>query len=607
MCGIIGAVGVANSETILIEGLKRLEYRGYDSAGIAVIEGGKLSRIRTEGKIANLEAAFAKTPVHGSSGIGHTRWATHGVPCERNAHPHMTERVALVHNGIIENYQELKAELEKTGVTFTSDTDTEVIVMLIDALRREGKTPEEAVTQTLKRLHGAFALAILFKEFGDLLIVARRGSPLAIGYAEKGMLVGSDAIALAPFCKKLSYLEEGDMAILHPADVTVINQEGQIVKRAIRDISSSAAMVEKGEYAHFMLKEIHEQPDVLAATLHAVHAKGNGSFQLPKLPMSADKLSRISMVACGTSYYAALVARNWFEQVARVPTDLDIASEFRYRKPVMATDGLSLFISQSGETADTLAALRYCKSVDQHTLALVNVAESSMAMEADSVLLTQAGREIGVASTKAFTTQLAALAAMAVALGHARGTLSREQHEELVHALGSLPDLAGTVLNNEPAVKKLAKELTTTEHMFYIGRGGAHAIACEGALKMKEISYIHAEAYAAGELKHGPLALIDDQVPVVVIAPEDELFEKTASNLQETVARGGNIILLSGKAGCEQLKTFSKHMITLPDCHPLIAPILYAIPLQLLAYHVAVLRGTDVDQPRNLAKSVTVE
>lgn len=607
MCGIIGTVSLPGGEKVLVEGLKRLEYRGYDSAGIAVLAGKVIDRVRAVGKIAKLEEALDRHPLSGQTGIGHTRWATHGSPTESNAHPHSTPRVALVHNGIIENHQPLRQELIAKGVKFTSETDTEVVLHLIDQYLLEGRKPEEAVRLTLERIEGAFALAIIFAGREDLLIAARKGSPLAVGFAKQGMLIGSDAIALAPFCRKLAYLEEGDMAILHAKDVSIFNAEGQPVKRAVKDIQSSGALVDKGDYAHFMLKEIHEQPQVLAATLNAFYDAGQQSFRLPELPFPATELDRITMVACGTSYYAALTARNWFEQLARISTGLDIASEFRYRKPIMHPKGLSIFISQSGETADTLAALRYCKSVGQPTAALVNVEESSMAMEADDALFTQAGREIGVASTKAFTTQLAALAAMALGLAHARRTIDREQYEETAHAFGQLPDLAEQCLRLDGELKQLAKRFLKTEHMFYIGRGGAHAIACEGALKMKEISYIHAEAYAAGELKHGPLALIDDKVPVVVVAPDDDLFDKTASNLQETLARGAEIILVSSARGVEELKNLATASIVVPDCHPLIAPILYAIPLQLLAYHTAVLRGTDVDQPRNLAKSVTVE
>jgi glucosamine--fructose-6-phosphate aminotransferase (isomerizing) len=538
MCGIIGIVNRANTPELLVAGLKRLEYRGYDSAGIAVLDAaGTLRRSREQGKIINLETQLTAAPLSGVTGVGHTRWATHGAPSTANAHPHATDRVAVVHNGIIENHQALREELEAAGDVFTSETDTEVVPHLITRHLAQGSAPEEAVRASLRGIEGAYALAIIFAGHPELMIGARKGSPLAIGYGEEGVCLGSDALALAPFCDRISYLEEGDMVVIHQRDVRVFNADGQLAQRDIRTISSENDDADKGRYAHFMQKEIHEQPRVLARTFNAFYAAG-GSDLLPKLPFSLKEIERVTLVACGTSYYAGLVARHWLERIARVSADVDIASEFRYRRPVMPPHGLALFISQSGETADTLAALRYAKSVGQHTVALVNVAESSMAMEADAMLHTRAGREIGVASTKAFTTQLAALACLTIGIARARGTMSEAECAEAAHALGQLSDYAERVLALEPQIAALAEKMKDTRDMFYIGRGTSYAIAYEGALKMKEISYIHAEAYAAGELKHGPLALVSEDVPVLVIAPRDELFEKTASNLQETAARG---------------------------------------------------------------------
>ncbi len=608
MCGIIGVANQAGAPEMLVQALKRLEYRGYDSAGIAVLNRqGALARTRAKGKISQLEASLATAPLSGDTGIGHTRWATHGVPSEANAHPHATDKVAVVHNGIIENHQSLREELTSAGCVFESETDTEVIPHLLTHLLAQGKKPEEAFAACLKRLEGAYALGVVFAGYPGLLMGARKGSPLAVGYSTDGTVyLGSDALALSPFCSSISYLEEGDRVVIHDREVHIFNHDGQSVKRPHSPITTESGKADKGNYAHFMLKEIFEQPRVLAETINAFH-KADGFNLLPKLPFPLAEVERVTLVACGTSYYSALVARHWLERIARISADVDIASEFRYRRPVMPAKGLAIFISQSGETADTLAALRYARSVGQHTVALVNVPESSMAMEADSMLYTRAGREIGVASTKAFTTQVAALACLTLSMARARGTLSDTEHAEAAHALGQLADDAEKVLALEPEITKLAKALKDTRDMFYIGRGTSYAIAYEGALKMKEISYIHAEAYAAGELKHGPLALISDNVPVLVIAPHDELFEKTASNLQETAARGGKIVLLSTAEGKRQLGELVQESLTLPDCHPLLSPILYVIPLQLLAYHIAVLRGTDVDQPRNLAKSVTVE
>ncbi len=607
MCGIIGVVGLNNAATAILEGLKRLEYRGYDSSGIATIDHGRITRARASGKIASLEASLTENPLHGATGIGHTRWATHGAPTTANAHPHATDKVAVVHNGIIENHQEIRNDLQTSGVIFTSETDTEVVPHLITRYLAQGYTPEEAVTRAVHQFKGAYALGIIFADYPNMLIAARSGSPLAIGYSNTACFIGSDATALAPFCEEISYLEEGDIAVIIGKEVHIFNHHEQPVKRARHIITTDASNIDKGDYAHFMLKEIHEQPAVIATTIRTYYDATKASFSFDNLSFNLADITQVTMVACGTSYYAAMTARYWMEQIARIPCATDIASEFRYRKPILAAGGMALFISQSGETADTLAALRYCRSVGQHTLALVNVPQSSMAMEADGMLRTLAGIEIGVASTKAFTTQLTALACLTLAIAKARGSMSDIHIAELSHALGQLPDIIAATLQLEPAIKKLATEFSTTKDMLFIGRGTSYAIASEGALKMKEISYIHAEGYAAGELKHGPLALVDDGMPIVVIAPEDELFDKTASNLQETVARGGKVILLSSKRGIHELESLTAAALQMPECHPFIAPIVYAIPLQLLAYYTALARGTDVDQPRNLAKSVTVE
>lgn len=605
MCGIIAITGAKQPEAYLLSGLKRLEYRGYDSAGIAVANAHGLTVCRAKGKIIELENLVAARSFSGLSGIGHTRWATHGVPSEVNAHPHATERVAVVHNGIIENHAALREELIAKGYRFTSDTDTEVIPILITDYLTQKFTPEEAVEKTLSRLHGAFALAILFAEDPTLLIGARRGSPLAVGYAGDAMMLGSDALALAPFCREIAYLEEGDMVVLRPDHIQVFNHHGQPVKRATMPLEKDKAEADKGDYPHFMLKEIFEQPQAITRTLDAYRSEG--SFHFPALTDALAQTSRVTMVACGTSFYAAQVARYWMEQIARVPTSIEIASEFRYRKPIMPEHGLAIFISQSGETADTLAAMRYAQSVGQHTLAVVNVPTSSMAREANNVLATIAGPEIGVASTKAFTTQLTALLCLTIALAEIRGVLTPQEASVLATQVTQLPRWVEQALATDALIKQTAQEISTAKDMLFIGRGTSFAIASEGALKMKEISYIHAEGYAAGELKHGPIALIDESVPVIVFAPHDALFEKTASNLQETAARGGRIVLLSCNKGAEELKGLCRHVIPLPACPDMLSPIVYAIPAQLLAYHVAVHKGTDVDQPRNLAKSVTVE
>ena len=607
MCGIIGIIGEADAAPLLLDGLKRLEYRGYDSAGIATLVDGAIDRRRAEGKINNLNALIDAQPLPGTIGIGHTRWATHGLPTETNAHPHADERVVLVHNGIIENFQELRQELSDAGRTFHSETDTEAVVHLISSYLEQGKTPAEAVSAALKRLEGAFALAILFAGHDGLMIAARRGSPLAIGYGDGEMYIGSDALALAPLTQQICYLEEGDWAEISSGGAVIHDETDAVVERKIQQTSSSGAMIGKGNFPHFMLKEIYEQPAVIGDTLQTILNPWNEVITLPEMPFDLTTIPRITIVACGTSFHAGLVARYWFETIAGIPTDIDIASEFRYRSIEMQQGGLSLFISQSGETADTLAALRYAKAQGQHIVSVVNVTESSMARESDVVLRTQAGPEIGVASTKAFTTQLTTLACFAIGLAAARGKIDREREAALCHALTEVPSRVNEVLNHDEAIEKLAHEVVDARDVLYLGRGTGYPIALEGALKLKEISYIHAEGYAAGEMKHGPIALIDEHVPVIVIAPSDELFDKTASNMQEVIARGGRVIFLSDKAGIEKLGDMAAATIELPTVDPFVAPILYTLPIQLLAYHVAVLKGTDVDQPRNLAKSVTVE
>jgi glucosamine--fructose-6-phosphate aminotransferase (isomerizing) len=606
MCGIIGILGKEPVVSGLVDALKRLEYRGYDSAGVATLENGVLARRRAQGKLRNLEAVLADRPLRGTAGIGHTRWATHGVPSERNAHPHMTAKVSLVHNGIIENFHELRTELESEGVIFETETDTEAVVHLIGRELARGATPEAAVTETLQRLEGAFALAILFAGHDDLLVGARRGSPLAVGYGDGEMYLGSDAMALAPFTGRVAYLEEGDCVALTRTSVSIRDENGAPVERPVQRTQASALLADKGNHRHFMAKEIHEQPDVIARTLgHYVHF-AESRVELMDTKVDFAKLSRLTICACGTAYYAGLVAKYWFERYARLPVDIDVASEFRYREAPLPPDGLALFISQSGETADTLAGLRYSKEQKQTILSIVNVPQSTIARESDAILPTLAGPEIGVASTKAFTSQLAVLACMAIAAARARGHLSAPQEAEIVKGLVELPRLMNEVLRREEEYEKLAHLLSHAQDVLYLGRGSYYPLALEGALKLKEISYIHAEGFAAGELKHGPIALIDESVPVIVVSPRDALYDKTISNMQEVAARGGQIILITSEdAALPGTKLAAQ--IRLPKAHGFIAPILYALPVQLLAYHTAVLLGTDVDQPRNLAKSVTVE
>jgi glucosamine--fructose-6-phosphate aminotransferase (isomerizing) len=606
MCGIVGILGRNAVATDIVEALRRLEYRGYDSAGVATVEDGRLDRCRAEGKLKNLEQRLHNNPLQGRTGLGHTRWATHGKPVEHNAHPHMNERVAVVHNGIIENFQELKEELSAKGHRFETETDTETVLHLVSDYLAQGLTPVDAARSALRRLRGAFALGLIFAGDDNLMIGARQGPPLAIGHGEGEMYLGSDAIALAPFTDTITYLEDGDWAVLSRDKAQVYNLDGKPVQRAAIKSTASSLLVDKGNFRHFMAKEIHEQPEVIGHTLANYVDFSKGTVTLPDLGVDLRNIDRVAISACGTAYFAGLIGKYWLERYARIPVEIDIASEFRYREPPLPPGGLAVFVSQSGETADTLATLRYCKSQAQRIAAVVNVRTSSIAREADAVLPTLAGPEIGVASTKAFTSQLAVLACLAIGLGRARGAIGAAQEAELVRALGEVPRHIATILRSEARYEALAHQLSKAQDVLYLGRGSSYPIALEGALKLKEISYIHAEGYAAGELKHGPIALIDEKVPVIVVAPEDELFEKTVSNLQEVAARGGQIVLLSGaepaRAGC----ALEAHL-PVPAAHPFTNPILYAIPVQLIAYHTAVFMGTDVDQPRNLAKSVTVE
>jgi glucosamine--fructose-6-phosphate aminotransferase (isomerizing) len=607
MCGIIGILGTAPVAPLLLDGLKRLEYRGYDSAGLATLVNGAIERRRAEGKLENLGARLDAAPLAGTIGIGHTRWATHGRPNETNAHPHANERVAVVHNGIIENFQALRAELEAAGHGFETETDTEVVVHLVSDYLDRQKTPQEAVAAALKRLQGAFALAIIFAGRHDLMIGARRGSPLAVGYGDGEMYLGSDALALAPLTDRICYLEEGDWVELSGTAAVVHDAGDAVVDREVRQTALSGALIGKGQYRHFMQKEIFEQPAVIGDTLHAHIHPALWTVELPDLPVDLAALPRITISACGTAYYAGMVAKYWFEQTARQPVELDIASEFRYREAPLPEGGLGLFISQSGETADTLAALRYAKAQGQKVLSVVNVPESTIARESDAVLRTLAGPEIGVASTKAFTTQLTVLACLAIASARARGAIDHDREAALSAALVEVPARAAEVLNHDEAIEHISHELAEARDVLYLGRGSTYPLALEGALKLKEISYIHAEGYAAGEMKHGPIALIDELVPVIVCAPSGPLFEKTASNVQEVIARGGRVVFISDKPGIERLGSQAAYTIEIPEIDPFVAPLLYAIPVQLLAYHTAVIKGTDVDQPRNLAKAVTVE
>jgi glucosamine--fructose-6-phosphate aminotransferase (isomerizing) len=614
LCGIVGILGREPVADQLIDALKRLEYRGYDSAGVATLEGGRLTRRRAEGKLRNLEKRLAHEPLRGTIGIGHTRWATHGKPTESNAHPHATERLAVVHNGIIENFRELRQELERKGAVFGSETDTEVVAHLVTEELNRGRTPSEAVRAALPRLRGAFALAFLFAGEEDLLVGARKGSPLAIGYGEGEMFLGSDAIALAPFTDTVSYLDDGDWAVVTRKGVEVHDATGHVVERAVLKSNASAFLVDKGNHRHFMAKEIHEQPEVVGHTLAHYLDMGTERVALPmELPFDFRKIERVAISGCGTAYYAGLVAKYWFERFARLPVEIDVASEFRYREAPFQPGNLAVFVSQSGETADTLATLRYAREQKQHVLSIVNVSTSTIARESDVLMPTLAGPEIGVASTKAFTCQLAALACLATAAGRARGILTEEDERNLVRALIEVPRLMSETLRLEPEIEAVARDLSKSRDVLYLGRGTAYPLALEGALKLKEISYIHAEGYAAGELKHGPIALIDEAMPVVVVAPYDKskrregVFEKTVSNMQEVVARGGRIILITDPKGASEAAASSFTTLILPDMATTVTPMVYAVPVQLIAYHAAVNMGTDVDQPRNLAKSVTVE
>ncbi len=607
MCGIVGIVGKGAATPLLVDGLKRLEYRGYDSAGVATLVNGHIERRRASGRIAALEDRVNAEPLGGRTGIAHTRWATHGAPVENNAHPHATDKVAIVHNGIIENFAELKAELAAKGRVFASETDSEVIAHLLTVMIDEGMTPEAAFGAALKRLHGAFAVAAIVAGHEDLLLAARRGSPLAIGYGDGEMFVGSDALALAPLTRKISYLDDGDWVVVTGSTVTIHDSQDTIVTRAIKETALSGALIGKGNFQHFMQKEIFEQPAVIGDTLRVYVNPATRAVVLPELPVDLKTLNRIQLVACGTSYYAGLVGRYWIERLARLPVDVDIASEFRYRDPILEKGGLSMFVSQSGETIDTLSALRHAKAQGQKIAAIVNVPESSMAREADVVLPTHAGPEIGVASTKAFTTQLSVLASFAFAAAKARGTMSAAALNELAGAIYEIPEKVSAVLAMDDAIRAAAEIVAPARDVLYLGRGTSYPIAMEGALKLKEISYIHAEGYPAGEMKHGPIALIATDVPVIVLAPSDEWFEKTASNIQETKARGGQVILIADAKGIAKAGSLATATIEIPESHPFVTPILYSIPVQLLAYYVAVRKGTDVDKPRNLAKSVTVE
>jgi glutamine---fructose-6-phosphate transaminase (isomerizing) len=607
MCGIVGVIGSRPAAPLVLDALRRLEYRGYDSAGIATLVNGHIDRRRAEGKLNNLAGTLDRMPLAGTIGIGHTRWATHGAPTESNAHPHGTARVSLVHNGIIENHAELRTELEAAGQTFSTETDTETVAQLVDLNLQRGMAPIEAAGAALRRLEGAYALAMIFAGHPELIVGAQHGAPLAVGFGDDEMFVGSDALALAPLTRRIAYLRDGDWTVVNRHGAEFFDMDGNRVDREVKLTRMTGAAIGKGNFRHFMEKELHEHPAVIGDTLHRMVSPGSRAVTLPDLSIDFARIPRITMSACGSAFYAGLVGRWWFESVARIPTDGDVASEFRYRAPPMPPGGLGLLVSQSGETADTLAALRYMREQGQRVLSILNVAESSMARESDAVLETVAGPEIGVASTKAFTAQLSVLACLALAAGRARGTISEAQEARMTAALLEVPGRAAEVLDNDAAIQQIAVRVAKARDVLFLGRGNCFPIALEGALKLKEISYIHAEGYAAGEMKHGPIALIDPAVPVIAIAPSGPLFEKTASNLQEAAARGGQVIVFSDAAGAAKLKGIAVETVVLPAVDPFVAPILYAIPVQVLAYHVAVLKGTDVDQPRNLAKSVTVE
>jgi glucosamine--fructose-6-phosphate aminotransferase (isomerizing) len=607
MCGIVGVVGREAAAPRILEALRRLEYRGYDSAGIATLVNGHIERRRAEGKLTNLAAVLEASPLSGTTGIGHTRWATHGAPVERNAHPHGTARVSVVHNGIIENHAELRDELEAKGQVFETETDTETFARLVDWHLQQGADPEAAAAAALGRVHGAFALAMVFAGHPRKLICARQGAPLAVGFGEGEMFVGSDALALAPLTRRIAYLEEGDWAVVSDAGAVFHGADGAVVQRQVKMTAVSGAAVGKGNYRHFMEKELHEHPVVLGDTLQQYLEPATRSVSLPALPFDAAHVPRLTITAAGSAFLAGMVGRYWIEQVARIPVDADVASELRYRDPPLPEGGAAILISQSGETADNLAAMKMLRARGQKILSIVNVPESSMARESDATVLTVAGPEISVASTKAITAQLAVLACLAIGLGRARGTLSAEAEAALTAELLEVPAKAAAVLERDAEIRAIAAEVAKARDVLFLGRGALFPIALEGALKLKEISYIHAEGYAAGEMKHGPIALIDKDVPVIALCPSGPLFEKTASNLQEAAARGGRVMAFTDEGGAGPLARFAERVVTLPEAGAFAAPILHAIPVQLLAYHVAVLKGTDVDQPRNLAKSVTVE
>ena len=607
MCGIVGVLGTHEVAPILVEALKRLEYRGYDSAGIATVHKGDLDRRRAVGKLVNLSDYLVKNPLRGKSGIGHTRWATHGAPSVDNAHPHKAGPVAVVHNGIIENFRDLRAELAEAGIQFVTETDTETVALITQRYLEDGLAPVDAAMKTLSRLEGAFALAFLFEGEDDLMIAARKGSPLAIGHGDGEMYVGSDAIALAPMTDRITYLEEGDSAVITRTSLVIRNESGEIANRKIKTIHIDQGRVDKAGHKHFMSKEISEQPTVLGEAVRHYLSNDATQVTLPDPGLDFTKVERLTMVACGTAFYACLTAKYWFEQLAGIPVEVDVASEFRYREPPITKGTVALFVSQSGETADTLAALRYCEGKADKILSVVNVPESSIARESDLALPILAGTEIGVASTKAFTCQLTVLLMLAVKAASDRGTLSDERIQDILSGLRGLPAQINTALEAEGSLVKVARKLSEARDILFLGRGLMYPLALEGALKLKEISYIHAEAYAAGELKHGPIALIDKHVPIVVMAPRDELFDKTVSNMQEVMARKGKVILITDANGQEEGGDGAWNTIVMPEVDPVLSPILYAIPAQLLAYHTAIAKGTDVDQPRNLAKSVTVE
>lgn len=607
MCGIVGVLGKSEAAETILAGLKRLEYRGYDSAGIATVSDGKLWRRRATGKLSALSALVQQEPIKGSIGIGHTRWATHGAPTVKNAHPHSAGQVAVVHNGIIENYRALREELQTAGVEFSSETDTEVVAQLCQSFLRRGLGAADAAAATLNRLEGAFALCFVFEKEDDLMVVARKGSPLAIGHGDGEMFVGSDALALAPMTNRVTYLEEGDWAVLTRTSLEVFDKRGVLANREVQTVAVDQVLVDKGNHRHFMHKEIHEQPTVLAYALAHYLDGSRSGVEIPQSEPDFTKYDRLVLVACGTAYYACHVAKYWFEQLARIPVEIDVASEFRYRTPPLTGKEAAVFVSQSGETADTLAALRYVSQNDVDVLSIVNSPTSTIARESAVSLPIMAGVEIGVASTKAFTCQLIALASLAILAGRQRGHISADQEAKLVSSLVTVPKLISQAIESEQNIIAVARELAQARDILFLGRGPMYPIALEGALKLKEISYIHAEGYASGELKHGPIALVDAHTPIIVFAPKDELYDKSVSNMQEVMARGGKVLLVTDKDGAREAGDDVWRTLVMPDCDPFVAPILYAAPAQLIAYHTAVEKGTDVDQPRNLAKSVTVE